>query len=61
VCWLYGRDGRVLLGQRLDRRLECREPGLGRQSKVLPETVFEEAGYHELGREQGALGTAKAL
>lgn len=37
----------------MDRKLECRKPGLGRQSKVLPEAMFEEAGYHELGKEQG--------
>lgn len=40
VCWVYGRDGRVSLGQRLDGKLECRKPGLGRQSKVLPEHVW---------------------
>lgn len=53
VCWVYGRDGRVLLGQRLDRKLECRKLGLGRQSKVLPEAMFEEDGFHELGKDQG--------
>lgn len=38
----------------MDRKLECRKLGLERQSKVLPEAMFEEAGCQELGREQAA-------
>ena len=41
VFWVNGKDREVLLGQRLDKKLECRKLALGRQSKVLPETMFE--------------------
>lgn len=43
-----------MLGQRLNRKLESRKLELGRQSKLLPEAMFEEDGCCELGKKQGA-------